>query len=254
MEQFGYDLLCHTSLIGALFGLCWYLVPKDLQSTFASRLAVADIFFSVPFYVWLSYAAINATLAGYDSVEGRWLVTTWYSYHYVLSYVVKMVAHIPIVLLTESPSQAMLMVVHHGLSLACYSSSIYCDRMQWWGALDGLCEVTTIFMNNLYLLQKLGLKDKLSNVTLVNGFLFWLSYIPFRLVLFPVWLYWFYIDVQTNNVLPWESLTVIEAYLYPATNVVLLVLSSFWFFKITKGFLKLLAPNSNQKQEPKKKV
>jgi hypothetical protein len=98
-----------------------------------------------------------------------------------------------------------------------------------------MVQITTIYMNNLYLLQKLQLKERFPRVTLVNGFLFWASYIPFRLVLFPVWLYWFYLDTHNNEELPWEQLSNLEKYAYPFTNVVLLVLSSFWFIKISRG-------------------
>lgn len=89
-------------------------------------------------------------------------------------------------------------------------------------------------MNNLYVLRGFELKEEYPIVTLVNGALFWLSYIPFRLVLFPVWLWWFYNDLSIHgSAIP--TLTNLELYLYPATNVALFVLSVFWFMKITKG-------------------
>lgn len=91
-------------------------------------------------------------------------------------------------------------------------------------------------MNNLYLLRGFDLKDDYPKLLLINGALFWFSYIPFRLILFPVWLYWFYYDLYNHHdVLSRESWTVLEMYLYPVTNVALFVLSAFWFLRITKG-------------------
>lgn len=79
-------------------------------------------------------------------------------------------------------------------------------------------------------------KDKYPTLTLINGACFWLSYIPFRLVLFPTWLYWYFSDLETyKDIIPWDSLSPLEKYLYPTTNVVLLALSALWFLRITKG-------------------
>jgi len=181
-----------------------------------------------------------STVHGWDTVEGRWLGVTWYSTTYTISYVTNMVFHIPIILATEPFPDCLLMLVHHLVSVLAYSHAIFDEQMLWWGAVDGLSEITTIFMNNLYIIRSFDLKDKIPTLTLINGFLFWFTYIPFRLVLFPLWLYGFYYDIRENaDIVVWDRLTTAQKYLYPFTNILLLVLSIHWFIKITRGVLKL---------------
>eukprot|EP01126_Amoeba_proteus_P030314 TRINITY_DN2_c1_g1_i6.p1 TRINITY_DN2_c1_g1~~TRINITY_DN2_c1_g1_i6.p1 ORF type:complete len:247 (-),score=13.48 TRINITY_DN2_c1_g1_i6:237-977(-) len=234
------DLSCQIVALSCTFLVSWLLVPDRKRTTFRDRLMMADIFFSVPYYLWLVWLCGNSVYEAYDTVEGRWLHVSWYERHFLLSYILKMLAHIPILVVTE-PRSAPLMVIHHLLSLTCYGYALYDQRMLWWGALDGLCEITTIFMNNLYLLRELGLKDKYPIVTLINGFLFWLTYIIFRLILFPVWLGGVYYDITYHSsIVNWESFSPIQRFLYPFTNLVLFVLSCSWFWKINKGLNKLL--------------
>ena len=73
---------------------------------------------------------------------------------------------------------------------------------------------------------------------IVCGFLLWLSFVFFRMMLFPYWLYVFYMDVQSNPKTTWNMLTFPEKYICPVTVIILFVLSTIWFVSITKGLIK----------------
>ena len=75
----------------------------------------------------------------------------------------------------------------------------------------------------------------------VPGLLLWAGFVVFRLVLFPVWLYVFYVDLTVNNAPRMaEGATWFELCFYPATMTFLLVLSSLWMVPLTKGLIKAL--------------
>lgn len=188
---------------------------------------------------------------------------------FFMMYISKMLIHIP-VLVAEGGNvrHMMTMILHHALTVfglalslgtgysvsrvsrefgfamftgnvSCVPAYICCAhsrrRCQFFGTLDGLCEMTTIFLNFLmgehlcidsfslfirpfelivlillmsyfhdfqsasmpYLTcsQCLVWKEfKVPSLVAPTGFLLWLTWIPFRLFLFPYWFYSFYTD------------------------------------------------------------
>jgi len=142
-----------------------------------------------------------------------------------------------------------LMTVHHVVSIICYGGAIATLRMHWWACLDGCCEVTTIFLNNLLLFRAMDYKGVFNSL---NGVCLWLSFIVFRLVLFSYWLYQFYMDVSNYPDETIRKTTLFERTVYPCTTILLLLMSTLWFGSITKGMLKALGiikPKSKDTKE-----
>jgi hypothetical protein len=75
--------------------------------------------------------------------------------------------------------------------------------------LDGCCELCTWLLNNVFLMKELGL-DKIQPLFALNGLLLWLSYIVFRLVLFPAWLYVYFTDTMSHPHTTLAFLTSVE--------------------------------------------
>jgi len=138
------------------------------------------------------------------------------------------------------------MIGHHVLSIAAYGGGLWTFRMHFWACLDGLCEITNTFLNTLLLSRTKGgdfadrYKAALGDFLTVNGGLLWLSFIIFRLILFPVWLVWLWYDVATMPKQSLASITTIELVFYTSVNVFLLCLSFQWFLKINHLFFKAL--------------
>mmetsp|Transcript_3122 Transcript_3122/g.9154 ORF Transcript_3122/g.9154 Transcript_3122/m.9154 type:complete len:180 (-) Transcript_3122:11-550(-) len=148
-----------------------------------------------------------------------------------------------------------LMTLHHVLSVVAIGESLLTRRMQFFACLCGACEVSTIFLNNLYLSREITvggkeLKDVLPHAFVcVNGMGLWLAFLFFRLCLFPYWLYIMYSDVADFPAATWDKANMVERYMYPGVTVFLLCLSTFWFIPITKGLLKALGVIKKQPKD-----
>merc|ERR1712176_250105 len=85
--------------------------------------------------------------------------------------------------------------------------------MHFWGCLDGMCEMSTIFLNNVWLSKEVTIGNKELKELLpawayaANGCFLWLSFLVFRIVLFPAWLYMWYSDVRTSPEATWVPIT-----------------------------------------------
>ncbi|CAE7586742.1 DIP13 [Symbiodinium sp. KB8] len=77
--------------------------------------------------------------------------------------------------------------------MGAYVIGLGCGRCHFWGCLDGCCELTTIFLNNLYLLNDVEIDGRRLKeffprwVVAANGVILWVGFIAFRLALFPTW-------------------------------------------------------------------
>merc|ERR1712113_133219 len=105
-----------------------------------------------------------------------------------------------------------------------------------------------IFLNNLLLFRAMEYKGVFNTL---NGIILWLSFIVFRLVLFPYWLYQFRMDLKTDPSETAARTTLFERTVYPATTIMLFLMSAMWFVSLTKGMLKALGivkPKSKDKK------
>ena len=143
---------------------------------------------------------------------------------------------------------------HHILSCIAYSGGLLTGRLHFWAALDGMCEFTNIFLNILLLTKTSGgpsfgpkFKKKLGVIFDINGILLWISFLIFRIVLFPAWLYYFMRDCFVDNGINlalWSTVTTFEFTFYPMVTVFLMALSTLWFWKLTIGVIKSLRGES----------
>ena len=138
-------------------------------------------------------------------------------------------------------------LTHHLLSLTAYTFCLFNNgQMVFWGCLDGLCEVTNIHLSILMASKTKGgwvakwMEDTFGALLMVNGFFLWLTFLVFRMVLFPAWLILFGMDMYVMPLDMWNRLTSFELVFYPAVTLFLFVLSSLWFFRINEGLMKAL--------------
>ena len=151
------------------------------------------------------------------------------------------------------PRDIIMMVVHHVVSTVAYAFAVYYERLQYYGTLDGLCEVTTIFLTLMLVFKTLGLDNPKPWYVKLNGISLWASFFVFRLLLFPYWLYAFYTDcfASTESVC-YKETNLHEKIMYPCITLLLLVMSTMWFIPITKGMMKALGLMSDKKAVAKK--
>ena len=127
-------------------------------------------------------------------------------------------------------------------------NKIYKPKLQgkFYACLLGCCEVTTFhltvliwskFENNT-IAQYLNMHCP--SMFVVNGCLLWLTYVLFRLLLFPYTMYSWFVDLQQFETLKIVNETpTIVLFVLPAVTIFLFVVSILWFSRIHAGMVKL---------------
>jgi hypothetical protein len=207
---------------------------------------IVDVVACSPVVLYLSWKAVIATAEHHSGLEARWFGSSEASIAFQLMYVAWTIVHIGITCLRHmTPLNRNMMLAHHMLSLASYSGSLITGRSHFWACFAGCCEITNVFLNNVFLAKHfkwngVPLELSLQRSFACNSLLLWISYVVFRLILFPVWMFlWF----RDRNLLITRGLDVMSRYekvLYPCAIGFLLVYSVVAFVPITKGLMKTL--------------
>jgi hypothetical protein len=136
------------------------------------------------------------------------------------------------------------MHIHHIVVLYNYSITLMCGQMYFWAAWDGTVEVTNVPLSLMCMFQDMGYK-----VHPIIGVSLFLSFLVFRVIGMAAWLYFFFIDVKHCD---WDAVPGILIWAVVPSTAFLWILSNVWFYKITKGMLKvlgLIAPTDKGKKK-----
>jgi len=249
MEVFVRDevpaLAMHTAGLSFATFLCW-LVSEGKG---AARRDFAHILVWFPFNVLLLYAAGSACYDLRGSTTERYFAKSASSHTFMHMYISAQFIGVVLQASSDDLRKQVPILTHHVVSIVCYAGGLYFQRMHFWACADGMCEVTTLFLNVL-MLSKTKTKTAewmAANIPLLlkcNGFMLWLTFIIFRLVLFSCWLVGISFDFFHLSAVQRSEITRLEMVVYPATNVFLLVLSYTWFTKIHAGMMKVLSADT----------
>mmetsp|Transcript_54182 Transcript_54182/g.121800 ORF Transcript_54182/g.121800 Transcript_54182/m.121800 type:complete len:284 (-) Transcript_54182:154-1005(-) len=246
LAEHAQPLAIHWLAQAAAFVPC-LIVVKMLCPQHKDPWNLADTIVSIVVYPLLTFSAMRSAWQLRGDLESRWRGTTPDTSFFLHLYTARMVLHMFIqCFLKMSRVQFVMMTTHHILSSVCFVGALATGNMHFWACLDGSCEMSTIFLNNLCLSKEVviggkELKEMVPTwVIAVNGIGLWLSFLTFRLALFPAWLCYWYRDVRDFPAATWDRSNAIERYLDPAVTGLLFVLSSYWFIAVTRGLLKAL--------------
>ena len=238
-DQVLVDLL---TTIAAIIAGHILLLPYTFKTTPKHKhwVDMLDLYFHLIYIPVLVVTAAHNVWSLGGSVHDRWHGMTLSGYINLLLYCAENVVHIPILWFSKDCTAKLfcMYLLHHSISSLSFGAGLFTSRMQYWACLDGLCEISALFLNILFTYQYFELKRGLTYT--ICGSLLWLSFLVFRIALFPYWLYSFYQDINQNPEITWNVIGPFEKYFYVLTNVLLLVLSTNWFIPITKGFIKAL--------------
>jgi len=228
----------------------WQLVPQGVEDRYGMCRDMLMIL-ALPLLLWNSFRGAIG-LSG--SMDERWFQTSDASDEFLQLYISTQLFTTVLDLATPGTWKSKLpMFVHHLFSIICYGNGLVTRRMHFWGCMDGCCEATTVFLMvvNLGRVKGGGVEEKvkafLGIFWVVNGVCLWLSFIVFRLLLFPTWLYMFCVDAYKMDISVRSRLSVLELTAYPMTTVLLLGLSSMWFVRIHAGMMKALKGGGEKK-------
>eukprot|EP00435_Cladocopium_sp_Y103_P019862 s2124_g4.t2 len=180
-----------------------FILARAVKPGEKDKVTLADVWFSMFFFPLLAFAAVAASLELRHDVQSRWQGTCFWSELYLVLYVSRMMCHIVVQPLTEMPKSLLIMMtIHHLISMGCYILGLGYGRCHYWGCLDGCCEITTVFLNVLYLFNSPSedggkLKNHVPHwLVATNSVALWLAFLVFRLMLFPYWIYTFRQDMH----------------------------------------------------------
>ena len=134
---------------------------------------------------------------------------------------------------------------HHLIVLYAYGLAIHYGTMHFWGAWDGLTELTNIFICILKLCLLLD-RGRGTVLEVVNGSLLYVTYVACRLVSLPCWLALFAHDLYSHPELTWraggahEIAHKLMCMSFPVCTLAVWLLSCAWFVQIHRGMMKAL--------------
>lgn len=252
------DLALYCSVQVIAFVPC-LLVVRRYWPDHKDPWTLADTLVSLGIFPLLTGSAIIGSLELRHELDSRWYGRTTFSSFFMTLYATRAFFHMFVQCKQKMPpNHFMMMTLHHGLSMICYGCGLATGRMHFWGCLDGCCEMSTIFLNNVYMTKELTYNGKELKEFMpgwmyaINGVILWLSFLIFRLVLFPVWLFSWYQDVTAFPGKTWDRVSLIERYMHPGVTAFLFFLSAFWFISVTKGMLKAVGLSGGAKKDKKK--
>lgn len=267
----------YTLIEGTLFLLLRYYATPTCIDKRAKQWA--NNVLSIPINAILFTTALLSVLRLMGTHEGRWLQSTdvgrfslrLYISHNIVNSGIDIIELFFNFRVTIKERSSLLL--HHVASAFAFYSGLSIGRMHFWGNMATLCEITNPFLSILlFSIEKEGGYGKVVQramgkpLMMVNAFSLWITFLVFRLVLFPTWLFWFAKDVAAmfpggflSKYLkvdaailsePVDIFSSVELISYPAIISLLLVLSCVWFYKITIGILReigIVAPKRKVK-------
>jgi len=241
------------------------LVPKGV----ADKAYLASLFVFLPKVFIMVYFAAAGVLDNMETTHTRvWareansyntnLFLILYSAHSIVTWILELRD----VLKQGLSVKVMLAALHHAVSIGSYALALSLQRFGFFCCLSGLCEVTNFPLTVLFISKTSGggvaerMEKMLGVVLSVNGALLWITFLVFRILLFPLVLMVYFNDMYLLSSIPadaqqWEMITWLEIILYPSAVGILWLLSLIWFSKIHTGMMKILKGGkaANQKTD-----
>lgn len=246
LTRVGYELLPYLIFNIVSEVICREIVRRKYPDH-ADPWTVSDSIACLPQYVVYVFLAGHAVFTSPQTIEARFTHQDDYGYMFLRAYTAKTLVHLPLLWMTDiRPTQRLMMIGHHSLSIVAFSNALFTWRCVYSSCLAGLCEVSTIFLTVMWLLKETKLDKVYPRLHICNGACLWLSFVLFRMILFPVWFYSFLKDLYDASYsaeqwdLVYTQAAFVETFMYPVTVVFMMVISSMWFSAIHKGFVKAL--------------
>jgi len=190
------------------------------------RLQAGDILVSQVFFPLFVALAAHATWELKGTTELRWHSKTVSSHWVTILYMARMMLDLPIQWAYNDPMTGKAMALHHVLSVVVYSHVAVMGRMHFWACFAALCEIPTIFMNTVCVLNVFIAPSAFQTAVLVANEVVMLDcLVVFRLVMFP-WGGSFWVqDIQREPEATWDRANSVEKFYFPFVTVFTILFS-----------------------------
>ncbi len=140
-----------------------------------------------------------------------------------------------------------LMLIHHLVGIFPFTLGMYRSELIMYASMIILTEISTPFVNNRWFFATLGWGS--SKMYVLNGLAMWASFFCARIL----WVPYMLVDFWSNRVAVQQTLKLVWVPTIFGT-IVTLILSSWWFYLITKGMLKAVGLIGGSGADKKKKA
>jgi len=220
--------LCRSFTLRSTLSVAESGTPLNISLEFGSAVIMSPIFFAV-----YAMGAIDM----YGSLEERWGMTTRNTYSILVLHCAADI--LGSILFVGLQKKEKLLYVHHLLTVTIYSQAAMSGRGHFYCCMASTVELTNIFLFVITCGPSLGIKPG-SLFHTICGALLWVTFTLFRMLLLPGALLLYAVDVWSN---PSDTLPTLPPLLcavqWPG-GVIVFLLSTFWYYKITKGLTKAL--------------
>ena len=239
-EKSAKSVLFYIPVILACYFVTLFVLQRmtDWKGLMLQRLAGQLAMYPSFFLLIISSHGGSSDAKFWNGYEGRFFESDLWVDVFANFYIAVNIAQAIGQVQTEKPPLLYQLMVHHALSITCYTSGFYFDRFRFWTAFAGCCEITNLFLVPVFASKDYFPEWRRETWFLWNSRLLWFTFVTHRLVLFPCWLgLWFYDRLKAN---PDIQIHYMEGIGYPLTIFGLFILSGIWFRQIDRGLKKQL--------------
>ncbi|GAB5360409.1 hypothetical protein AAMO2058_000625500 [Amorphochlora amoebiformis] len=243
IDELGRVLVQWTVGFAFIYGVIWKVAPRLSKIEERYRATFADNLFNIPFLPVLCYTAIVGSASLGASVESRWAETTPESTAFLIMYMSKNIMRsVSSIALGDSKPGIWLIHIHHIVSVICFGSGLILGRLHFFGVLDGVCEVSVIFLNFKLLWRDFALKQ--NYIYVINLHILAFTWFLTRIILFPIWIFIYLYDTYYYPEISIESVSRMEYFIYPITTLAIWAMSVKWFVPLMKEVKRTWTGNS----------
>lgn len=242
-------ILCVAEVVGLLLSV---VIARKLFPNTHNLFYSADAIFGLPYFGAVAYFSSVGTWELWQNAALRWSGVTEASKTVGLLITSRMIVHIPFVPLKGfSRFENRMLWMHHILCILVCGGGLVTGRCHFWGCLGTMCEYTNVFASIDEFFDSLGpnqpkLSPRKPLLFKINHLMLCVSFIIFRILLFPILLFLWIRDVRIfpDKVLQHPNSSWLEVYLFPCMPVVIWALSLGWCLPILRETYRTLTTST----------
>eukprot|EP01043_Picozoa_sp_COSAG02_P041274 COSAG02_NODE_3407_length_6793_cov_3.608157_3_plen_361_part_00 len=250
-EDLGAALIKHSALIATGRLMSYLIVPSALSAcsggsaVTTDRASSSDNLWSIVFHSYITCLAVaGAWELGFNPAD-RWLGRSEPGVLAGLLICADNLCQLPVQFSKNVPlSKSWTVLAHHVAQTGTFLLALHTGRCHFWGILATVSEATNPPISVVFTLKECKLDTASapapsSSFYMVASMMCWLSFVAFRMVLYPSWLLAFASDLLQYPAVSLGNTSAGELLLYPTVMLLMFYLSVLWFKPLTEGTRKV---------------
>ena len=251
IEDLGASLIKHSALIGTGRLLSYLLVPTALSAcsggsaVSTDRASSSDNLWSIVFHSYITCLAVAGAWELGFTPSDRWGGRSVIGKLAGVLICADNLCQLPVQFAKKVPlSKSWTVLVHHVAQTGTFLLGLHTGRCHFWGILATVSEGTNPPISVVFTLKECNLdatsaRSPSSSFYMLASTVCWLSFVAFRMLLYPSWLLAFASDLLLYPAISFDRTSGVELILYPCVMALMFYLSVLWFKPLTEGTRKV---------------